>query len=73
MLARWKPGRLLGATVAWWGALGLATLGDAAAAVWRAAHLPAGGGGVSLSAGDGLLTLTASESGRRFFTAFRGS
>ena len=67
MLERWKPRHLIATTLGYWAALGIATLGDAASAVWRATHLPQGQGALSLSYGNGLLTLTTTEKAHPFW------
>jgi len=68
MLANWQPRHLIGISLGYWAALGVATLRDAAGALWRVSQLPEGQASVAASYADGLLTATASEAGRAIWT-----
>ena len=68
MLARWQPRHLVGITLGYWATLAATTLGDAARAVWRVTHLPGTHGAVAGAYADGLLTFTATESGRAIWS-----
>ena len=68
MRGHWKPRHLVATTLGYWAALGVATLGGAARAVWRATHLPQGQGALSLMYDDRLFTLTVTEHARPVWT-----
>jgi hypothetical protein len=59
-LSNWRPRHLVGAWSAYWLGLGVVTLGDAVAAIWRVTHAASGGASVALSYGEGLITLLTS-------------